>query len=255
MTPSIARAADYGIDYYLAVARGAAPGARPFGAYGRKTTVGADAGVLWPNGAFVFPPAAGVQLSIVSTSANDAAAGTGIRTADLHYLDANLDEQVETVTLNGLTPVLTVATDIRFVQCLHMVTWGSGAKAAGDISATHGGNTYGHIATGRVRCTSSVRMVPRGKRLLVFDLFAGSASGSAAAAAIVQLASPAFEGHDFTTANVFMPFAAAAYQDGSNGLSMRCPMPFTEGMSVGLTFEVDKTATIVGSWFGILEDA
>lgn len=238
-----------------AVARGQIAGAYPFNGYGLKTTSGADSGVLWPNGAFVFPAAAGVRLSIVSDSANDAAAGTGIRTLDVHYLDANLVDLIETVTLNGVTPVLTVATNIRFVQCLHMVTWGSGAKAAGNISATNSGNTHSYIAAGDARCTSSVRMVPAGKRLFINAMYAGSSSTTADASAIINAATPTFDGHDFTVANLFMPVATASFQSGSGGIVLPCPVSFTEGQSFGFTYSVDKAATVSGQWFGWVENA
>lgn len=246
---------DIETNYTLNVSRGRISGAEPFAAYGEKTTAGADSGVLWPNGAFVFPAAAGVQMSIVSTSANDTAAGTGIRTVDIHYLDANLAPMIETVTMNGTTPVLTVATNIRFIQCLHMATYGSGNAAAGNITASNGGNTHSYIAIGDVRCSSSVRMVPAGKRLIVTDVFGGSTSGTAAASAIVRAATPTFDTHDFTSSSIFVPIAAAAFQDGSTGLKLACPITFTAGQSFGMVFEVDKAATIVGSWFGWLENA
>lgn len=52
-----------------------------------------------------------------------------------------------------------------------------------------------------------------------------------------------------------MPLFSAAFQDTSSGITIPCPPMFTEGQSVGMTFEVDKAATIVSSWFGWLEDA
>lgn len=246
---------DYQINYPVNVSRGVITGAQPFYGYGRKTTSGADSGVLWPNGAFVFPSSAGVQISIVSTSANDTAAGTGIRTLEVHYLDANLAEKFETITMNGTTPVLTVATNIRFIQCMHMVTFGSGLSAAGNISASNAGNTHSYIAAGDTRCTSSVRMVPAGKRLIIHDVYAGSVSGAAAAVTTVNAATPSFEGHDYTTSNLFMPLASAAFQDNSSGISIECPLIFTEGQSFGFTFTTDKVATVVGQWFGWIEKA
>lgn len=245
---------DYNINYPINVSRSVISGARPFYGYGKKTTAGADSGVLWPNGAFVFPSSAGVQISIVSTSANDTAAGTGIRTIEIHYLDANLAEQAETVTMNGLVPVLTVATNIRFIQCMHMVTFGTGLSAAGNITASNAGNTHSYIAAGDSRCTSSVRMVPAGKRLIVHDMYAGSVSGAAAAAAVINAATSYFEGHDYTASNVFIPIATSVYQDSSSGLSVQCPLSFTEGQAFGFTFTVDKAATISGQWFGWLEN-
>lgn len=244
-------------DYTLNVSRGKISGAQPYGSYGRITTVGASSGLLWPNGAFTFPPSAGTQVQIASSSANDAAAGTGLRTIDIHYLDADLVESVETVTLNGTTPVLTVATDIRFIQCMHAVTFGSGKSAAGNISATNVGATanYSYISAGAVRCSSTLRMVPAGKRLLVTSFYGGSISGTAAAAAIVQMATPNFDGHDFTSDGLLVPLNAGGFQDNSSGLTIECPLAFTEGQSVGMTYSIDKAGTVVGSWFGWLENA
>jgi hypothetical protein len=241
-------------NYQVSIARGQVTGAQPYGAYGSRTTTGAESNVLWPNGAYSFPAASGVQMSIVSTSANDADAGTGIRTMDIHYLDANLVEHIETVTLNGITPVLTVATNIRFIQCMHGLTFGSGKAAAGNISASNGGNTYSYIEAGRVRCSSSVRMVPAGKRVFVTSFYGGSISGNAGAATIIRLATTTYDGHDLTSVGVFFPLASGAFQDNSSGLTIPCPLAFTEGQTIGMTFTTDKASTIVGSWFGWLEN-
>src|SRR5512139_3268256 len=128
----------YKQDYATAVARGDVLNAEPFGGYGELTTAGAvNNQIIWPDGVYTIPPAAGVQMSLVSTSASDGVAGTGIRSLDIHYLDNTLTPQIETVVLNGLTPVLTVATNIRFIQCMHMITFGTGKAAAGVITATN----------------------------------------------------------------------------------------------------------------------
>lgn len=242
-------------NYLLNVSRGFITGATPFSGYGKRTTTGAETNVIWPNGAYAFPAAAGVQMSLVSTSVNDDSAGTGIRSVELHYLDADLAEQAETVLLDGTTPVLTVATNIRFIQCMHIATVGSGGMAAGTITASNGGNTYSEIATAGVRCASSVRMVPAGKKLFINSMYGGSTSGTATAETIISLASPTFGTHDFTTSNIFIPLADASFQDSSGGISITCPIVFTEGQAVGMTFTTNKAATIVGNWFGWLENA
>lgn len=239
---------------YVDIARGRVPGSQPFSGFGKRVTAGAETNVLWPNGAYAFPPPAGVQMSLVSTSASDGVAGTGIRSVEMHYLDANLAERSEVVTLNGTTPVLTVATNIRFIQCLHINTFGSGKAAAGNITVSNGGVTYAYIAMGDVRCSSSVRMVPAGKRLIVESFFGGSVSGSAAASTIVYMSTPNFAGHDYIADAVFIPLASGAFQDNSAGLAVKCPLVFTAGQAVGMTFVTDKAATIVGTWFGWLEN-
>ena len=58
-------------------------------------------------------------MKLASTSANDTAAGTGIRKVRIHYLDADHVPHEEVVTLNGLTAVNTVATDIYRINRLH----------------------------------------------------------------------------------------------------------------------------------------
>lgn len=237
-------------NYPIQVARGRISGAQPFGAYGRIKTSGASSGLLWPDGTYTFPAEAGITMSIVSTSDQDKAGGTGMHSVDVHYLTPELEEEVVTVALNGTTPVPIPVAAIRFVQCMHRI---SGSKAAGEIYAYNGANKYADISTGKLRCSSSLRMVPKGKKLIVTSMYAGIVSGTAAANGVVELATPSFEGHDFTADSLFMPMFAAAFQDASSGLTIPCPLAFTEGQSIGMTYEVDKSATIVGSWFGWLE--
>lgn len=236
------------------VSRGKIAGAEPFGSYGEITTSGSSSGVLWPDGVYSFPPAGGTQMSVTSTSSQDGTAGTGALTIDIHYVDTDLIPNVETVIMAGTTPVLTVATNIRFIQCMHVLAVGSTKSAAGVISASVGGQIYSQITAGSRRCSSSVRMVPKGKRLLVTSMFGGSISGTAGAGAIIRISTPSFEGHDFISDGIFMPLFSATFQDSSSGLTIPVPLSFTQGQVVGMTFSVDKAATIVGSWFGWLED-
>lgn len=242
-------------DYKLDVARGLISGAESFGAYGERTTTGAETNVLWPDGTYVIPSSSGIQPSVVSTSANDTSAGTGIRTVDIHYLDTSLAVQIETVTMNGVTPVVMTASNVRFITCLHMKTYGSGKGAAGTINCYVGAQIYSQIVVGGVRCSSSVRMVPAGKRLVVTGIFGGSESTTADASTRLYFASTQFDGHDYSADSIFFPIGAATFQSGSAGNTFDPPLVFAAGAAVGLTFVTDKAATIVGSWFGFLENA
>ncbi len=106
---------------------------------------------LWePGGTYAFPPLTGIQMQIVSTNAQDSAAGTGVRTVHFHYLDVNFREQLQIITLNGITPVLTAATNIIRVNKFHSLTNGTfGAGAAGTISvqSVGGAITYHQMNT------------------------------------------------------------------------------------------------------------
>ena len=242
--------------YGVKVARGTIGGAQPFGAFGEATPTGATTdNVIWANGAFVNPPAAGIQLSLVSASANDTAAGTGIRTIEIQYLDANLAEQTEVVTLNGVGAVTTVATNIRFVNGFHMKTYGSGKSAAGIITASNGGVTYAQINATKTRAACSARMVPAGKKLFIDSLFAGSTSGSSAAKVTVQICASKLGSIDYTADSIFIPYGSASYQDNSAGLNVSAPLVFNAGTAVAMLYTTDKAATITASWFGWLENA
>lgn len=243
------------VSYETAVSRGHVSGAQLLDIYGERVATGAETNILWPDGAYALPPAAGVRPSVVSTSANDAAAGTGIRTVEVHYLDANLIRRLETVTLNGTTPVLMVATNVRFIECMHMLTYGSGKSAAGIITAYVGAQVYSQISAGAVRCSSSVRMTPAGKRSVITGIYGGSASGAAAASVRFYIVSTNFGGHDYSADSVFFPIGAATFQDSSNGMKFDPPAVFTEGTAFGLAYVTDKAATLVGSLFGYEEDA
>lgn len=242
---------------FVEISRGNVSGATPFSSYGRIVTGGAVTNrVIWPDGTYNIPPAAGVQISIVSTSANDSAAGTGARTMEIHYLDSDLNPMIEVVTMNGLTPVLTVATNIRFIQCAHIKTVGTLKATAGVITFTTGGVIYSEIEAGGRRCASSARMVPAGKRLFVAGPVAGSVSGTAAAQAQIKISSSYFEGEDFTGQGIFFPFGAIGVQDNSVPYTFPIPAgPFPEGTIVLMETTTNKAAIITGNWFGWLEEA
>ena len=243
-------------NHYNVCSGGAVHKAIPVGAYGKIVTAGAQANtLLWPDGTFVIPTTAGLSMTIQSTSANDAAAGTGIRTVEVHYLDVDLNEAAEVVTLNGTTSVGLSYANIRFIQCTHALTVGSGGVAAGDITVTSGGQTYGEIATGELRCASSARMVPKNKIYYVQGLSGGSTSGSAAASVLIKFAATMIDSNILTSEGIFMPMAGIAVQDNSAAYTVPIALPFPEGVVIAMTASSDKAATITGSWYGWEEPA
>lgn len=133
---------------------------------------------------YVFPPAGGIQMSIVSTSVNDDGnpGGTGIRTVRIHYLDANYAIQTEDITLNGTTRVNTVSTNILRINEIHAQTIGSNGSAVGSISLdnTAGTVTYARIGIGFNRSRNGIFTVPAGKTgyLSHWDASSGTASGN-----------------------------------------------------------------------------
>ncbi len=159
------------MDYHQAIAQGVFPDHVLFGGFGDRSalstaTTGDD---IWSGTATTIPipAAAGEQMTLVSTSANDTAAGSGVRTVDVHGLDTNGNPQTEVVTLNGTTPVNTVRTDWRFNQGIHTNSIGTPYTAAQGVITIYktgfAATIYNQIAVGGNVSQNSSRMVPNGK--------------------------------------------------------------------------------------------
>lgn len=162
----VGSASDAGISFVERVSLGLVPYARIYHITGQNNIIAVtptldDITELTP---VVAPQPGGLQLEIVSASANDTSAGTGIQTADLHYLDNSYVEQVKTLELDGTTPVLTVVSDINHIQWLNAKTVGSGGVAAGDISlrGVGAGTVYEKISQGGGQSLSCRITVPAG---------------------------------------------------------------------------------------------
>jgi len=237
-----------------AVARGLIQGAEPFSGFGERTSTEAETDfAVWPNGVFSIPAKGGVQMSLVSTSADDAVGGTGIQAVEIHYLDGRLESKSETIELDGVTAATTEATDVSFIQCMHMMEYGSGAKAAGEITASNGGVTYSVILAGKNRCSSAFRMVPANKRLFITGAVGSSVSGTAAARTQLRVVASQLGENKYTYPLALIPHAAIGVQDNAVSAVFTTMAPFSAGTVVGLTHSSDKAATISGTWFGRIE--
>ena len=246
--------------YQHEIARGRVPGASLFGGYGVHEAAGAvDKNIVWPNGVFTFPDqTTGEIVSFVSTDAQDASGGTGISVVEVHYLDVDLVPQSMDITLTGLTPVTGQLSGVRFIQCLHLKTAGTGLEAAGTISAYIEGTpaaVLSLISIGDERCASSLRMVPKGKLAYVAGAVGSAISGTAAARVSISLVATELDNHQYLDPFILMPFTSIGLQDGGLATTLATPIPFQEGTIIGMRASSDKGATISGDWFGWLEEA
>jgi hypothetical protein len=227
------------------IARGQVPGSRPFAAFGERVATGAVTGsIIWETGMpnpLTVP--GGISLNFVSS-------GTDVRRLKLVYLDVDLLERIETITLNGTTPVPTVATDIRFVNSLYSLD----GRAARSVTATNGGVTYAVLGTDNVQFNQAMYRVPANRRLMLTSLYAGSASGSSASRVLVKAEVSFFNGDSFGNLGILHPVGGIAFQDGSTTLSFG-PFPIPAGEIVALTFKCDKAADVLGGFFGWTENA
>ena len=119
-----------------------------------------EAGGLYPFQLTAQP------LEILSSSAADAAAGTGARTVIVSGLNASWVEQSETVSLNGVgvVPLLTPFFRVNRCECL---TAGTGQANAGIITlrVAGAGATQAIIGIADGRAHQAIYTVPAGKTL------------------------------------------------------------------------------------------
>jgi hypothetical protein len=159
---------------------------------GISGSVGTSYTTVWSqNTVYAYLSAASV-MKISSTSANDAAAGTGAQTVTIHGLDANYNQINETVTLNGQTAVNTTSSFLRVFH-LAVATAGTGEAAAGTIYAGTGTVTAGvpavvyGVYTAGNGSTACIWTVPAGYTAYITSCASGYSSATATANGTVSV--------------------------------------------------------------------
>ena len=124
-------------------------------------------------------PAAATTLSIVSTTIQDDVGGTGINTILLQGLDANLNEIVEVITMNGTTPVLSILT-YRSMHLSIVLGAGSGKVADGTITitGTASSDIWAAYLPGDSTAETGRYIVPAGKRVVLIANTINGGDGS-----------------------------------------------------------------------------
>jgi len=132
--------------------------------------------------------------SVKSSSANDAAAGTGARTVTITYLDSTgAGPNTETVTLNGTTAVNLVNTNHCFIEKIVVTTVGSTGSNAGTISlftgAAGAGTLVGTIGVNDNRTFWTHHYTPTGKTTYITGTLIGNSSTTVGAGATYAIKS------------------------------------------------------------------
>lgn len=162
--------------YQQALAEGDIVGHTPFSKRGFLSAAGTAAETVWTNGGvYAFPAAAGVQMTVVSSNANDTSAGSGARTVYINYLDPTGASATATAALNGTTPANIGPSNVWRINNFRVATTGAGLTTAGNITLASGGVTYGFISAGMNSARTCVYTVPLGKTLYVTSIFFSAA--------------------------------------------------------------------------------
>lgn len=100
-------------DFILQVNLGLVPGVSVVHKYGRDSAMTNTIGMVRPGGGILNWVTSSSTLLVASSSSLDGPGQDGARTVEIQGLDANFDELVETVTLNGTNFVETSGSFIR----------------------------------------------------------------------------------------------------------------------------------------------
>lgn len=223
--------------------------------FGKNTNVNNTYADLWqgPTARYVFPLAP-QQMQIVSSSANDTAAGTGVQSVMIYYLDGNYNEQTEIVATNGLTPVLTVATDILRINGMHATKVGTvGGAAIGNISLTNtaGTITYGYITATNNSSRSGIYTVPNGYTGYISHWQLSSGTGSGSHFCQISMQATCLNGELFP--GVFLTQDEQGSLNNGNAVTLPIPIPVPATADVRLSAISDTgsaSATVMGAIMG-----
>ena len=233
--------------YLYSISEGEVAGHVPRRVLGRNAAVSTTLVDLTQLAGGAVPlPTSAVAMEIVSTSANDALAGTGVQSVEIHYLDADWNEVDEEIELAGLTPVNLASPAIR-INGLHSKAVGSGGKAAGDIVVrTQGGagTDYHVLKTGEVNSYPGIFSVPAGKTafLVAWGWSAGKGKETE-----VRLAGN-FDPFDFVkTDGAYNIHDSGSVLSASDSRTFRLPVKAPEKTDIILKAIVTDTGTVTAT--------
>lgn len=161
-------------DTLLAAGFNLLPGVTRVTALGNNPNVTSPPEDIWSGGG-VYPwMTASTALEIVSSSANDAAAGTGARTVLILGLDINYVEVSQTVTLDG-TLAVALPSNLFRIQSALIASAGTGKVNAGTLTVRDAGagTTRAVIQLGYGVTKQSAYTVPAGYTVQVISQFFG----------------------------------------------------------------------------------
>ena len=117
--------------------------------------IGAVTEEIWSGQKDLTYPTAGEAWEIVSDNANDTSAGTGAQTVDFPFMDSNHNVIIETLVMNGITPVPLTSTDaFRPMGGMSRTLLGGGFKVK-----THGSGKVnaGNIQVNKVGSAADIK--------------------------------------------------------------------------------------------------
>lgn len=203
-------------DFELEVGFGDALGYKKIGKFGRLNEIGTASGNvdIWSNGGeYTGQPVSGAEtLEIFSSDVDDTSVGTGARTIALSGLDASWNEQIDTITLNGTTPVVTTTTWRRMNRA-YVVTAGTSGVSEGDITIRHStttANVFAVMPAFNSQTNIAAYTIPAGKTGILSSVYVSMSrdnGGAGSADVLIRIREEGgawrSAGGDYTATNAF----------------------------------------------------
>ena len=229
------------------IAFGIEPNATAWSKTGYNPDVGTTEEDLWALGSTYVWPSSPQQMEVYSANAADTAAGTGVQSVHLYYLDAAGVDKVETIALNGGV-VATTATNILRVQAFRAATCGTGKKAAGNIDVRAIADTpvYSRIALGYTRARNTAYRVPAGKTLYVTSIVF-SAVGTTAGKYARFTTRASYDDKGNYSLDFMVPYHEVLVQDGAFYRVLEIPTRLPQNTDILVSALAGAASTICTS--------
>ena len=146
----------------------------PIRRFGHNGNVGATYETVWCDSSLYVYMSTASKLLVTSSSAQDAAAGTGTRTLQLTGLDGDYAKITEIITMTGAVAVTTTNKFLRLFTC-KSITAGTGGINAGNITVKDANDflTLGYMEAGEGKTQNAIFTVPADKTFIVTNMGIG----------------------------------------------------------------------------------
>jgi hypothetical protein len=241
-------------DYKIEVALGRRQGATLWNKFGYNQDIDIGTEVIASFGGTFVPMTTARTLSVVSTDANDdgAPADTGANSVRITGVDANREEQIVDVVLNGTTPVVTTETWLG-VNRMSVTLSGSSLANEGVITATAttDATVQAQIEIGEGTTQACIFFTQTKHQALAEWLTFTSLKQSGANPRITLKAwvYSAVSNSKYEVARISLDTAVENYVD----LTPPLPFPIGEQSCFWLEATTDKADTIVNARFSLIE--
>jgi hypothetical protein len=236
------------IPYYYLIADGKVANHVPWDDLGYLGSASTSSLTVWDGATQYVYPTVQQRMEIVSSSANDTLAGTGIQKVKIYYLDATGAEFTEIVSMSGTTPVSTVATNIYRINDFVASQVGTNGMSVGNIVIRNLATTpvYSEIAAGYTRDRSVIYTVPKGKTLFVTSMTFGcvyTTSGKSERFTFLGT----YDDLGGTLLNFFVPYAETVLVDNSIVRTFEVPfkLPSLTDIKVNVVGETNAQCAVV----------